>query len=131
MALSTIDFLDQQIIRTMKRKNELIDEILSIGKPLHQFGINNWALKREDVIKILDTLFKNNISVLGGDVCEEIGVSIFPNGDSWYTEPKKGETHESFIIRSHEATKNYVNQYNEKSKTIYYILVCDGLANDS
>lgn len=48
-----------------------IDEVLSTGSPLHDSGVNNWALSRDRALAALDRLEASGVAVLGGDVYVE------------------------------------------------------------
>ena len=43
-------------------------QILSQGLPLHQWGINNWALSKQQAMSAIDELEGIGIPILGGDV---------------------------------------------------------------
>ncbi|MBN2433833.1 MAG: hypothetical protein JXK07_01050 [Spirochaetes bacterium] len=101
-----------------------IDEILSCGLPLNDYGVNNWALSREDVFKVLDIFLKRKISILGGDVYRIVKGELEITYDNWYFDKFLYESKDSYLIRSINETYNYINQYKIK-KDVYFAIVPD------
>ena len=47
-----------------------VESIISSGVALHDTGVSNWALSKEQALDALDKFEAEKISVLGGDVYE-------------------------------------------------------------
>jgi len=105
---------------------EKIESILSCGVTLHDMGVNNWALTKEQALAAFDKFTDQKISVLGGDVYELVDGSPESNYDNWYCEREGGESLEFFATRSVRQARAYVNNYNNPSgKETFYILVVE------
>jgi len=101
-----------------------IDEILSIGFPLHSSGINNWALNKAQALLALTEFSKMNVAVLGGDVLELVDGSFQHNYDNWYCDQALGEVNQAYLLRSIQTARNYITDYNNpKTSTVYFALV--------
>ncbi len=90
------------------------NEILKIGLPLHDYGVNNWALTKEQALSALDKFMTAQISILGGDVFEKINDLYKPNYDNWYCDKKDGENKREYLERSIITAKNYIKDYKTK-----------------
>ncbi len=105
-------------------RSKVIDEVLSIGIPLSDIGVNNWALNKTQSIKAIEELRRENISILGGDVYEMINGSPVSNYDNWYCNREDNESWENFVIRSTEYARRYIEGYKQNNeKEIYFTLV--------
>lgn len=97
-----------------------IVEILKVGYSLEKIGVNNWALNKSQALNALEEFLISEISVLGGDVYENIDGIIQSNYDNWYCEPLIGENKSAFMIRSIGVAIKYIKEY--KSENIERIL---------
>lgn len=103
-----------------------IERILEEGLSLGSFGINNWALTKEQALNSLESLVNIQVPVLGGDVYENIGGVIQSNYDSWHCEPISDELKYEFVKRSILIAKEYINNYKSPHPDrIYFVLVPD------
>ena len=104
--------------------SDSVDSILKIGKSLNEVGIDNWALSKIQALKVLDQFLESKISVLGGDVYENINGAIQSNYDSWCCEPLSNESKTDFINRSIKKARNYIEEYKTAdSKNIFFVFV--------
>lgn len=98
-----------------------IDEVLSIGTPLHAFGVNNWALSRDQALDALDSLEELGVVVLGGDVYLETNKGIRSNRDNWHYDSDVNESHSRTIHQSIEKAREYIARY--RTPAALFVLV--------
>ncbi|HYD34969.1 MAG TPA: Imm40 family immunity protein [Vitreimonas sp.] len=104
--------------------SEIIKEILSVGVPLHNKGVDNWALTKEQALLAAEQLMNLKISILGGDVYELSDGEIIPTYDNWYTQRLINENKEEYLLRTISETRKYIANYKSASdKQIYFVLV--------
>lgn len=122
-----IDFLKKRIKIYMERNwSEIVDKILSIGQPLNDLGVHNWALAKGKCLLVLEQLLINEIPVLGGDVYENVKGVLQPNYDNWYCDKLNGESRKEFSMRSIARAKEYIKAYQlENSDNIFFVIVPD------
>ena len=120
-----IDYLNQ-IDKNRKMFSREIEEILKIGKPLFDVGINNWALTKSEAINVIEQLASLQVPILGGDVYQIINGTMQSNYDNWYCEPLPGETKSNFVERSKNKAKDFIMTYKSKdSYNTFFLLVPD------
>lgn len=88
-----------------------IDEILSTGSPLHDSGVNNWALSRDRALAALDRLEASGVAVLGGDVYLKTDGGIRGNCDNWYFDIEVSELNTRRVRDSIERARDYIRHY--------------------
>jgi len=99
-----------------------IESILSMGEGLHEFGINNWALSKEQALNALCKFKELKIPILGGDVYEKKCCSYEANYDNWYCNQNDSEELNEFIARSIIVAQKYIENY-KSNKEIYFVIV--------
>lgn len=92
-------------------KNKKIESIISCGIPLHNNGINNWALTRAQAIVVLDKFAYENIAVYGGDIFHLVNNTLKHSYDSWYCDREENEPYKDFCVRSIGVAQNYIAKY--------------------
>jgi len=103
-----------------------IETILSRGVSLHEAGVNNWALNREEALAAIGEFEDKGIAVLGGDVYELSDGSLEPNYDSWYCDKKASESLEEFIHRSTNYSREYICNYTSvRDADIFFVFVVE------
>ena len=101
-----------------------VEAILSRGLSLHESGVNNWALKKDEVFAALEEFERIGIPVLGGDVYELDHGKPISNYDNWYCDPNTGEARHSFVQRSIDRARKYINAYrNPRGRETLFVLV--------
>jgi hypothetical protein len=91
---------------------------------LNELGVDEFAFKKEDALKLIREEFTINYSILGGDVLEITkNNEIIFTYDNWFSDPKADESQENFKTRSRIETEKYISTYNEKDRNIIYSLV--------
>jgi hypothetical protein len=93
----------------------IIKQILSKGMYLNTLGVENWGLTRDQALFALNQLRELNVPVLGGDVCEIINDIIRYNYDNWYCEQNLDESNLSFVVRSIDIARDYLENYHCKN----------------
>lgn len=103
-----------------------IADILKTGKPLFEIGINNWALTKSEALTAIKQLDALGIGILGGDVyalTDEVFVSTY---DNWYCDRGPNEEPLTFLSRSIDKAKQYIEAYNaQEPDKIFFALVPD------
>lgn len=106
--------------------SEKIESILSSGIALHDTGVNNWALGKEQALLAIEKLESQKLSVLGGDVYELIDGAIEPNYDNWYCDKSENESLNDFVHRSANQARQYVSDYSTASgRDALFVLVVE------
>lgn len=104
--------------------SKVADDILSIGQPLNEVGIDNWALTKAQALEVLERLEEAEISILGGDIYENIDGIIQSNYDNWYCEQLPEESKSAFLSRSITKAREYIEDYQRAPSTmVYFVLV--------
>jgi hypothetical protein len=97
------------------------------GQPLYErLGVDEWAFRREDALKMLESMKKKRIPCSGGDVIIEDneGKLKYVNDNWYYQYNKHGEDQEQYIDKSIVKAEEYIKNYPEKDNQKYfYILV--------
>ena len=93
-----------------------IESIISNGIALHDTGVSNWALSKEQALKALDKFEAEKISVLGGDVYELNDGELESNYDSWYCNRESDESLENYVVRSISKARLYISNYNSPNQ---------------
>ena len=102
------------------------DSILSIGTPLFNIGIQNWALTKDQAFEAIEKLSIQNIAVLGGDVFEIKEVDLEMNYDNWYCVREEGESVAEYVNRSLKTAKQFISHYTSHGiKEAFFALVPD------
>jgi hypothetical protein len=105
------------------------DWILSIGIPLHEEGVSSWALTAGQAREVLNDFLIYKIPVLGGDVYERFGDVLQLNYDGWSLEKELGETDDSFVVRSIDASLKYIENYDKNIKSGCFYVICPDYLN--
>jgi hypothetical protein len=100
------------------------DQILSSGEFLGDAGVRNWALTRQEALVAIAELGSEGIAVLGGDVYKRDRAVFVAIGDGWHCDRDAEEDSETFVDRSVEAARKYVERYPGSDET-YFALVPD------
>ncbi len=116
---SAIPSLKKSMINYPKQ----IKELVSCGIPLHEMGINNWALDKSQVLKLLDEFEKIEVAVLGGDVCKITSQKLDLHGNNWSCDIKKSETKYDYVRRSISYTKSYISGYPNTSQNLVFFTI--------
>jgi hypothetical protein len=88
-----------------------IDAVLSVGRPLDDIGVRNWALEREAALAALEQLSAMEVAVLGGDVLAVTHDNVRHNDDNWYCDRASSELDADFVERSISKARNYITHY--------------------
>lgn len=91
--------------------SEKADAILAAGRFLENVGVQNWALTHDQALLALDQFKGEAITVLGGDVYQELVGVLQSNYDNWYCDRQPAETDHAFVSRSIEKARAYIANY--------------------
>ncbi|MGN6510373.1 MAG: Imm40 family immunity protein [Chitinophaga sp.] len=104
--------------------SEKIDKILSVGINLHDSQIHNWALTKDQALEVLDKFDDAKISVLGGDVMDNINGEMGFSGAGWHSDREKDETYDDFVKRSIKKAREYIVKYPaSQTDDVYFTIV--------
>ena len=101
-----------------------VESIISCGMALHDTGVNNWALTKQQALSVLDKFEAEKIYVLGGDVYELVDGELESNYDNWYCDRETDELLENYITRSINKARSYIANYN-RPKQNFFVFVTD------
>ena len=88
---------------------------------LKTYGNNEFAWKKKDALNLLNEIFLQEASILGGDVIEFIDKEkINPTYDNWSIEKSNFKSEEEFATKSKTISKEYINTYHENNRNIIY-----------
>lgn len=104
--------------------SEKIESFLSCGIALHDSGISNWALSKDQALLAIDKFESQKLPVLGGDVYELAEGVPESNYDNWYCDKHEGESLDDFVYRSASQARQYVSNYRAPSgQDAFFVLV--------
>lgn len=101
-----------------------VESIISSGVALHDTGVSNWALSKEQALNALDKFEVEKISVLGGDVYELNDGELESNYDNWYCDREPDESLENYVTRSINKARAYISNYrsqNQKQEMFVFV----------
>ena len=93
-----------------------------MGEFLGDVGVRNWALNKHEALMAVTELGSEGIAVLGGDVYKRDKTVFAATGDGWHCDRDAAEDSETFVDRSIEAARKYIERY-PGSDDIYFVLV--------
>ncbi len=107
----------------------LIDNILSNGISLEPLGIDSWAENKENILKSIKELEKNNIFILGVDVYELIDNHIFYTTDSCSCDKMNKETDEEYFHHCIIEARRFVEEFPvlDQGEFLFSIIACTSL----
>jgi hypothetical protein len=92
---------------------------------LEKVGVKEYGWNRNDALRVLEYLVKNNRIILGGDVLEiEEGIFKY-TGDGWYFNSDDARTKQENVEASYTKASNYIKSYQTNNTGDYlFVLVC-------
>ncbi len=89
-----------------------------------KLGVKEWALSRDNAIRLLEIMNKIQKPCLGGDVIleEENGNFKYAYG-FWHYDRTANETEEEYIGNSISKAVEYIKNYPEKEGNKYYYVI--------
>lgn len=105
-------------------EREICTRIRTCGVPLHDHGVHEFALRKQDALEIVEALRAAQIPVLGGDVWLLTATDAEPTLDSWYSDPPKAESRAAYAERSAIESLTYINSYPLTAERMF-VLVAD------
>jgi hypothetical protein len=91
------------------------DAILSIGSPLWDIGVHNWALSRDKAKTAILKLYSLEIPILGGDVYKVVDGCFEFTYDNWCCDKKIGESDSQYLKRSIDISLQYIKNHPDDS----------------
>ena len=77
---------------------------------LKKYGINDLAWNKEDARVLINSIMKDKIGIIGGDVYD-LTSGFKPLCDNWLCEPINFELEEEYYIRSKLKALNYIDNF--------------------
>jgi hypothetical protein len=103
--------------------DEVLRQILSVGKSLVNQGSSNWALNRGDTFGAIDAIERESRVLLGGDVWLVAEGALSVTGDSWHFDPNPGASHQINVSDSAAKAREYVGAYPNRGDAVHFELV--------
>jgi hypothetical protein len=92
-------------------KQEIKEKITKKAISLDEYGINDLAWSKENAKKLINTIMKDKIGILGGDVYKLTLKSLESLSDNWSCEPMEDESEEEYYSRSKSESLKYIENY--------------------
>lgn len=91
--------------------SKIKEKITCSSISLEKFGVKDFGWTKENAKIFINSIFNDNIGILGGDVYVLSNHSLKPLYDNWFCEQFNTETKEEFFLRSKYESLNYVESY--------------------
>ena len=92
-------------------EKEVEKKIAENAISLENFGMNELAWKKKEAEKLIASLMRDNIGVLGGDVYKIYPDRIEPLYDNWSCDSRESESREEYFLRSKSQALSYISSY--------------------
>lgn len=104
-------------------KKEIKEKIIQKSIFLEGYGLNDLAWNKEDAKNLINSILKDKIGILGGDVYTLTSHRLEPLYDNWACEPRATESEEEYYLRSKLESLKYIENYltQEKENVIFLI----------
>ena len=90
-----------------KIKEKIIKKSISLEK----YGINDLAWQKEDAQNLINSIMKDGVGILGGDVYKLTPHHLEPIYDNWSCEPNEKESEGEYYLRSKIESLRYIENY--------------------
>ena len=94
----------------------------SRGISLQDIGVNNFALDKTSTLEYFQKLFKEHVAILGGDVYLLKDGKLKLTYDNWYCNRGESESMESYVARSIDEAKTYIENYSDDTALFCLVL---------
>lgn len=96
---------------------------------LERYGINDFAWKKEDAQVFINSIMKDQIGILGGDVYKLTQNQLEPLYDNWSCEILENESQEEYYLRSKTESLTYIENYRHSpdEKIVFSMTFTEGL----
>lgn len=101
------------------------EKILKNALTLTKYGLNDLAWNKKDALSLINSIMRDKVSILGGDVYRLQSNKLRPMDDNWYTDPKEYDSLEDFRYGSKIRAKEYIEKYSILDEDIIFYLVFD------
>jgi len=92
-------------------KREIKEKLAQKSISLERYDIDDLAWTKEDAENLINTIMKDKIGILGGDVYKLTATRLEPLCDNWFCEPAKAESEEEYYLRSKVESLRYIKNY--------------------
>ena len=102
------------------------EELIDSAYSLSELGLNEFAWKYEDILKVIEYCFRRKIAILGGDVYCLRNSTIEFTYETWYSD-QDGKDWDDYVKESKEKSLVYISNYDSRNKDnidrILYVIV--------
>ncbi len=100
------------------------NKIKSNSINLNNFGLNDLAWKKDEALKLINSIMSDSIGILGGDVYKIELTNLIPIYDNWSCQKKTGETTAEYLLRSKNEALDYIKRYPiESNEEIIFAII--------
>lgn len=92
-------------------KHEIKEKINQRFISLKRYGLNDLAWAKEDAKNLINSIIKDRIAILGGDVYRLTPNRLEPLYDNWACEAGATESEEEYHSRSKSESLKYIQNY--------------------
>lgn len=92
-------------------KQEIKEKITQNSISLEEYGLNDLAWSKEDATNLINSIMKDRIGILGGDVYKLTSNRLEPLYDNWACEPSAAESEEEYYLRSKSEALKYIENH--------------------
>lgn len=96
--------------------HEIKEKIIEKAISLEKYGINDLAWSKEDAQALINSIMKDRVGILGGDVYKIESNRLEPLYDNWSCEIMKNESQEEYYLRSKIESLKYIENYPVQSE---------------
>jgi hypothetical protein len=97
-----------------------VRRILEVGRPLAEYGSNNWALGRTEALVAIDSIEQDSRVLLGGDVWLATDDRLSPTGESWHFNPSARDPNPLNVRNGASKARAYVVAYPDRDDGVPY-----------
>ncbi len=87
------------------------EEIIQKSISLERYGVNDLAWSKEDAQNLIESIMKDKVGILGGDVYKLASNRLEPLYDNWSCKPNQTESSEEYFLRSKTESLNFIENY--------------------
>ena len=92
-------------------KQEIKKKIIQKSISLEEYGLDDLAWYKEDATSLINSVMKDGIGILGGDVYQLKLKCLEPLYDNWACEPYPAELEAEYYLRSKMESLKYIEKY--------------------
>jgi len=91
--------------------DKIKEKITKKAFSLEKCGVNDLVWNKEDAQNLINSILKDKIGILGGDVYKINSHRLEPLYDNWSSEKKEFESQEEYYLRSKIESLSFIKGY--------------------